>query len=162
MTLAERESARAAHAGSPLTVASLGLDHFKEINDTHGHAAGGLVLKTFSDTTPGLLRKSDLVGRTGGDEFLLLFPDTFGTEAKTAVEAILKALRENPIHYDGRTICLTASAGISCSDGGDFLDRIFLEADAALYDSKRAGWGRATLYRKPRVQDSLQDSRKWA
>ncbi len=150
LALAERERVRAARAGSVFSVAVLDLDQFKEINDTYGHAAGDLALKVFSEKLSGLLRKSDLVGRAGGDEFLLLLPDTPAGGARTAVEKILAALREGPVRYERRAITLTASAGISSSEGGqEPLDVLFREADDALYESKRAGRDRASLYAKP-------------
>jgi diguanylate cyclase (GGDEF)-like protein len=150
MALAERERARAARAGSAFSVVTLDLDHFKVINDTYGHAAGDLALKTLSEKLSELFRKSDLVGRMGGDEFLLLLPETPGSGARVAVEKILEALRESPVLYDGRTIRLTASAGISWSERGEEpLDLLLREADTALYESKRAGRDRAGLFAKP-------------
>lgn len=146
MALAERERARAARAGSVFSLATLDIDHFKVINDTHGHASGDLALKTVSEKLSNLLRKSDLVGRMGGDEFLVLLPDTPASGARIAVEKILAALRESPIRCDGRTIPLTASAGISWSDcGKEPLDLVLREADAALYESKRAGRDRVSV-----------------
>ena len=150
MALAERERARAARAGSAFSVVTLDLDHFKVINDTFGHAAGDLALKTLSEKLSGLFRKSDLVGRMGGDEFLLLLPETPGSGARVAVEKILEALRESPILYDGRTIRLSASAGISWSERGEEpLDLLLRQADTALYESKRAGRDRVELFVKP-------------
>ncbi|MGY1750850.1 diguanylate cyclase [Modestobacter sp. SYSU DS0511] len=123
---AARTLARAHRTGSPLTLAVLDLDGFKEINDRDGHDAGDALLRRLAHAWSGRLRTSDLLGRYGGDEFVLCLPDT---DPAGAAE-ILQRLRA----------CAVAewSAGTATREDGDSLPALLNRADAALYLEKRA------------------------
>lgn len=129
--------ARAVGAQRPLTVLLLDVDHFKEINDTRGHAAGDDVLRVLAGVLRATVRGADHVGRFGGDEFVLVLPDAGEAEAALVVRRIGEAC---------------AAAGISVSLGGaswpapiDAVDALLAAADASLYEAKRDGRGRARL-----------------
>jgi diguanylate cyclase (GGDEF)-like protein len=124
------------------------LDHFKEVNDTHGHAAGDAVLEHVGNVLRHELREGDLAGRVGGDEFLVIIRDSDDKAELGAVAARLIAALEEPVPFEGHLCRISASIGMACS--GDYqqrpgLDRLLADTDAALYVSKRGGRGRYTL-----------------
>ncbi|MDR7296346.1 diguanylate cyclase (GGDEF)-like protein [Pelomonas aquatica] len=117
----------------PVCVALLDLDHFKKINDTHGHAGGDAVLKHFCAHTQAHLRAGQSMGRFGGEEFLLLLPGTELEDACTALERVRQSLAP----YAG--IAYTFSAGVAQARDGDTVDAVIERADRALYISKERG-----------------------
>jgi diguanylate cyclase (GGDEF)-like protein len=128
----------------PLSLILADLDHFKQINDTFGHAAGDQVLRRFGGLLIGRLRGSDHVGRIGGEEFLLVLPETTAALALSVAEELRKTLERERIEVQGRIIQATCSLGVaeldpSESDSGSLLAR----ADAALYRAKAGGRNRA-------------------
>ena len=132
----------AAAAHQPLTVAIIDLDHFKSINDRCGHAAGDYVLKEFARVSRGSLRTSDILGRWGGEEFLLILPDTTLDAALASVERLrvlalsIQVLPSAP----GDPVRVTFSAGLATTaEGARSLDEIIARADAALYEAKNQG-----------------------
>ncbi len=125
----------------PLTVAIMDLDHFKTINDRCGHATGDHVLKEFARVSRGSLRTADILGRWGGEEFLLILPDTTLDAALASIERLrVLALAIKVPCADGETIRVTFSAGLATTaDGARSLDEIIARADAALYEAKNEG-----------------------
>ena len=133
--------AAAAH-GRPLTIAIIDLDHFKTINDRCGHATGDHVLREFARVSRGSLRAGDILGRWGGEEFLLILPDTTLDAALASVERLrVLALAIRVPHAEGDTpLRVTFSAGLATTaDGARSLDEIIGRADAALYEAKNEG-----------------------
>jgi diguanylate cyclase (GGDEF)-like protein len=132
----------AATEHQPLTVAIIDLDHFKSINDRCGHAAGDYVLKEFARVSRGSLRTSDILGRWGGEEFLLILPGTTLDDALASVER-LRALAlaiQVPSSPAGDPVRVTFSAGLATmAEGALSLDEIIARADAALYQAKNQG-----------------------
>jgi len=128
----------------PLAIIMCDLDHFKEVNDRFGHAAGDMVLRSFATVVCGRLRGSDLVGRIGGEEFLVVLPETGGAEALTVAEGLRAALAAEPMpvpaEYDLRITCCfgVVEYGSHDVDGGSLLAR----ADMALYRAKASGRNR--------------------
>ncbi|HEX4267395.1 MAG TPA: GGDEF domain-containing protein [Steroidobacteraceae bacterium] len=126
----------------PLTVAIIDLDHFKSINDRCGHAGGDYVLKEFARVSRGSLRAGDVLGRWGGEEFLLILPDTTLDAALASVER-LRALAlaiQVPSATAGDPVRVTFSAGLATTaEGARSLDEIIARADAALYEAKNQG-----------------------
>ncbi|SLN26190.1 Response regulator PleD [Falsiruegeria litorea R37] len=130
----------AAKIGQPLSVAMLDVDHFKRINDTYGHDAGDKVLQQLSRMLIREFRTIDLVGRLGGEEFALVFPETDLSGAFIACERLRKNVMQQEIKTDGNRICLTVSIGLSAL-GADSVDGASLlkQADELLYVAKHKG-----------------------
>ncbi len=127
----------------PLTLILADLDHFKRINDTYGHAAGDEVLRAFGGLLTGRLRGSDYVGRLGGEEFLMVLPETTAAMALHVAEKLRRGLESESIGVQGEKLRVTCSLGLAelapgDLDGGDLLAR----ADAALYRAKTEGRNR--------------------
>ncbi len=132
----------AAAAHQPLTVAIIDLDHFKSINDRCGHAAGDYVLKEFARVSRGSLRAGDILGRWGGEEFLLILPDTTLDAALASVERlrVLAGAIQVSSSTAGDPVRVTFSAGLATTaEGARSLDGIIARADAALYEAKNEG-----------------------
>ncbi len=142
------EIARAVRTRSPLSVALMDIDHFKVVNDTHGHLAGDKALRAVTDTLREQLRSYDLAGRFGGEEFAILLPQTHEEHALSIAERLRAhiAAMSIPIHGDARSggcIRLTVSVGVAAlsADGGEITD-LLAAADAALYYAKQNGRNR--------------------
>ena len=138
---AHQELARTARTSRPSTIAMLDIDHFKAVNDHHGHAAGDLVLITFASVLRSTLRSSDLIARLGGEEFAVLLPETSLENARITLEAIRATLRETHVTLaSGRTVQVTFSAGIAVwpEDGTGVL-KLLQVADERLLVGKRGG-----------------------
>ncbi len=141
--LAEHEFARHQRSGAAFSVAVMDLDHFKKINDQHGHPTGDAALKYFAGQLLSAVRRSDYAGRMGGDEFMLLLPDT----GKHAAQVLLEKLRAVPmqVQFNGGTIPLSFSCGVADSHGRDSPAAVISAADTALYEAKRSGRARVAL-----------------
>ena len=144
--LAEVELARSDRTGSSASLVFLDMDRFKQINDTHGHAAGDQVLLEFVRCTRQVLRRQDIFGRFGGEEFCLLLPETGMREALMVAERARAAVSAIQVTVGGQPVRCTVSAGVSGTEihGAD-LDAILRGADKALYAAKRAGRDRSML-----------------
>lgn len=126
----------------PVTVMMLDLDHFKQVNDGFGHAAGDAVLRRFAETVTRCLRAGDIFARMGGEEFAILAPRCRGDEAERIADRITNAMRKAPVELDdGQSIAVTVSIGIVCAEPArkGSLDAILARADIALYHAKRNG-----------------------
>lgn len=139
---------RYVETGVPFGLIHLDLDYFKQVNDTLGHAAGDLVLQIAADVMVRSTRDKDTLVRAGGDEFVLILPDTLSPEDLTDLGNRLIAQLEAPIPFGEETCRISGSAGITTSLGGsEFTSAELLEqADKALYASKASGRGCATLF----------------
>ncbi|HEY4412734.1 MAG TPA: diguanylate cyclase [Gaiellaceae bacterium] len=134
------EIARAGRMSTPFTLVVADLDDFKRINDVHGHEAGDDVLREFASVLRLTLRESDLPGRWGGEEFVLLLPGTDAEGGVQLAERVRGVLRERSFHgRDGAVFGVTASFGVAQLRPGDGARRLFGEADRALYQAKRLG-----------------------
>jgi diguanylate cyclase (GGDEF)-like protein/PAS domain S-box-containing protein len=132
--------------GSKASIALLDVDHFKRINDEYGHQAGDTVLVRVADTVRSALRDGDLVGRVGGEEFLILLPGSGADAAAGAVERVRAAVEAlEPRSREGRPIPVTASIGVAECTAGLGVDDIYSLADRALYRAKSAGRNRVEL-----------------
>ncbi len=141
---AERYCAQALRTRRPLTLLLLDIDHFKRINDTHGHAAGDAVLRHFGLLATATLRTGDHVGRVGGEEFAVLFPDMRSDAVLDVAERLLDSVRRTPCAHGGSTMSYTFSAGVADWMPGESLQAFFERADRKLYASKAAGRNRIT------------------
>ena len=144
--LAHKEVSRRRRVGLSATVLLVDLDHFKSINDTHGHATGDAVLKEFVATAAGQLRAQDMLGRYGGEEFLIVLPDTAREQASAAAERLRAAVSALMLDVGTQRVRVTVSIGVAEFSGDDHtLDTILERADAALYEAKAQGRNRITF-----------------
>ncbi|MBF0378943.1 MAG: diguanylate cyclase [Desulfamplus sp.] len=150
MELAEIEISRKRRYGTLLALAIADLDLFKNINDRYGHQAGDIVLKKFCAICKQELRASDVIGRIGGEEFLILLPNTGLEEAKKALERIKKAVENTEVKLpNSPPINFTASFGLAvCSNNEDCkgIDSLMSRADKALYKAKNEGRNRVSVH----------------
>ena len=147
------EVTRAARAQTPLAVAIADIDHFKAVNDTHGHLAGDAVLAAVSAAMRDLLRDCDLCGRFGGEEFALLLPRTTAAQALEITERIREGISQLAIPRDGAAaIRVTISIGVAVpSQARRTLDDLLAAADHALYQAKSSGRDRVVMYADTQV-----------
>ena len=125
--------------GNPLLIAMLDLDHFKRINDGYGHLAGDKVLKIIATQLRKHLRPTDFIARFGGEEFVLLMPDTPLSAGLHLIEKLRAAIQACPFHFKGEPVTITTSIGVSAFRPGDRSDHVLKRADEALYRAKRRG-----------------------
>ncbi len=148
MELAERELANAVRYGRELSVLMLDVDHFKAINDVHGHQTGDLVLRTLGQAFGDILRGVDIVGRIGGEEFAVVLPETGVLRAFDVAERLRGAIECKDIPLPrGLPIRITVSIGIAAaSKSQENIDTLLARADQALYDAKHLGRNQVRVY----------------
>jgi diguanylate cyclase (GGDEF)-like protein len=143
----QREWQRARRTGRTLAVVALDLDHFKQVNDRHGHPVGDAVLAEAARRFQRMARQSDLVARTGGEEFVVLMPEADVAGAQRAAERLLSELRRLPVDLPGLSLPCTASAGVACTQDDDpAADTVLARADRALYLAKAHGRDRVVAH----------------
>lgn len=142
--LAEQQLARARRLDAPLSIVLMDVDHFKSVNDRHGHLAGDGVLRRFADVVRDQLRQQDVFVRYGGEEFCLLLPDVAGPGAVALAGRIRKAVERESFVVEGIEIPLTLSAGVAAriDEGPEGLNALIARADEALYMAKNRGRNR--------------------
>ena len=152
--LAEAEVARATRYGRPLAVLMLDVDHFKAINDRHGHLDGDRVLKLVAAECQLGLRGTDVFARYGGEEFVALLPETDRESALATAERIRQVVEAAALDTPGGPLRVTVSLGLAHrpAAGGATLDQLIHQADEALYASKAAGRNRVTVAAAPDAQ----------
>ncbi|MFZ5637486.1 MAG: diguanylate cyclase [Pseudomonadota bacterium] len=138
--------AQALDGSHPLAVAVVDIDHFKRINDRHGHAAGDEVLKAVAEAMRAVCRDSDVLGRYGGEEFAVLLQDIGPEHAQAAAERLRHAVAGVAVRVGEATISPTASVGVAClvPEDGHF-DHLLIRADRALYAAKEQGRNRVVV-----------------
>jgi diguanylate cyclase (GGDEF)-like protein len=134
--------AHASRHGLSTSAIMVDIDHFKKINDSFGHEAGDQVLRQVADTLQRMSRASDVVARTGGEEFLLVLPDTGLEAARHLAERIREAIGEKPLAVDHQKIPVTVSLGVAGVAGDVDLEALAQAADRAMYLAKRGGRNR--------------------
>jgi diguanylate cyclase (GGDEF)-like protein len=136
----EAETGRSRRNGRPLCVAILDVDHFKRVNDRHGHPAGDEVLRALARQIKDAVRLSDVVGRMGGEEFAILMPETDRAQAQRVCERLREMMAGRPVALpSGAALTVTLSTGIALMAGEEASDRLISRADAALYEAKAGG-----------------------
>jgi len=130
-----------------MALAVIDLDHFKAINDTYGHQAGDQVLFELARIIDDSCRSYDIVGRYGGEEFVVVLPDTDEKDARTTCERIRQRVEDHSFDARGRKINLTVSIGVACkkTDEKASADDLFHRADKALYRAKEKGRNRVEM-----------------
>jgi diguanylate cyclase (GGDEF)-like protein len=135
-----RETICAQRTGLPLSVGIIDVDHFKQINDNHGHPGGDEVLRDLSRRLTAQLRQNDWLGRYGGEELMLVLPGWGGAEVELAAERLRKCVADMPFSVKGQVLKVTVSIGIAHFESpSDKAEDIVGRADGALYEAKRAG-----------------------
>jgi diguanylate cyclase (GGDEF)-like protein len=139
LELADMELARSDRSGRPFSVLMIDIDHFKRVNDNHGHQAGDRVIRDVAQRTAALLRRPSLVGRYGGEEFLAVLSETTASEARAVAERVREAVRDS-----GNVAGVTVSIGVATFEEGMplSLPHLIGLADAALYQAKANGRNR--------------------
>lgn len=145
--VAEADLNRAERSGRPLSVLLLDLDHFKTVNDTHGHAAGDVVLKAVADAWRDQLRAQDHLARLGGEEFAILLPDTTSHQAQILGERLLRVTRQLKPEWNNVVLSITVSIGVASRLPGRPIDlpTLLMAGDTALYAAKREGRNRMVV-----------------
>jgi len=141
-----REHSRHTRKGGPFGIILVDLDHFKEVNDTYGHLAGDLVLKEASRRMSACIRAYDVLGRYGGEEFLLVIPTSNEAGTLVLAERIRVSLASKAIALEQNEIRVTASLGVAiCNDNKTTVPTLLRMCDEALYRAKREGRNRSAL-----------------
>jgi diguanylate cyclase (GGDEF)-like protein len=140
MEVIDGELRRARRSQLPLSLIMFDLDHFKQINDGYGHLCGDAVLADVGQRMNSVLRGSDVKCRYGGEEFLVLLPDTTAAGAKRVAELVRTKLEETPVRWNNIDVPVTASFGLTAANAGELdVKSLIGRADAALYRAKQSG-----------------------
>jgi two-component system cell cycle response regulator len=142
-----RELARGARESSPLGIVIVDLDHFKNINDNHGHPAGDAVLREAARRMQSGVRQYDSIGRYGGEEFLILLPNCGAVESYSQAERLRKQLTQADIRFNDISLRITASFGVTAAIPGQpwTAEGLVRKADEALYVAKNSGRNRVEI-----------------
>jgi diguanylate cyclase (GGDEF)-like protein len=155
---AEAELSRSRRTQSPVALALVDIDHFKSVNDTHGHLVGDRVLKSVSEALMSHLRDYDRAGRFGGEEFVLLFAQTSGSDACRIAERLRRHVAGMAVPIEDRpnapTVRLTISVGVTAMEQGETreLADLLAAADSALYHAKETGRNRVAVHAAERAR----------
>jgi diguanylate cyclase (GGDEF)-like protein len=147
--IGRREAERAARFGHPLSALLIDIDHFKNVNDTYGHTIGDQVLRAFAACCRQNVREVDVVGRMGGEEFIILLPETDLTNTHKAAERLRSRILENGFVTDAGEVHVTASFGVAeYKDSIQDMDELYRQADEALYKAKNSGRNQVAVLRE--------------
>ncbi|MGE5523028.1 MAG: diguanylate cyclase [Rhodospirillaceae bacterium] len=138
----QREAARADREGKPLCAALLDVDNFKQLNDVHGHQGGDEALVYLATVMKQTAREGDIIARFGGEEFLILLPDTELEAARSCIVRLQRALTRHLFLHNNERLLITFSCGVAQRQAGESRDALLERADKALYRAKRAGKNR--------------------
>ena len=148
----DKEANRARRHGKPLTVALLDLDNFKRINDSFGHRTGDEALVYLADVARNNLRPQDTLARHGGEEFILLYPETELDQAHIALVRLQRELTRTLFLFEDKKLLITFSAGVTGWNPGETLDQVLARADAAMYEAKETGKNKVVVAAAPIAQ----------
>ncbi len=146
LELAQREVVRARRGKTALSIVLLDIDHFKRVNDSHGHAVGDETLRVLSGVLVASVRNQDLVGRWGGEEFVLLLPETSVAGAAMVAEKIRRSVAEQVQQTGAKPPPVTVTLGVTELGDSRSLDEAVHRADVALYQGKAAGRNRVVEF----------------
>ncbi len=149
MELAKREFGRARRYQHPLTAIMMDIDHFKQVNDTYGHAVGDQAIKIVAERCRKTVRDIDILGRYGGDEFTAILLETDMNGARIVAERLRRCIVEPPINVGGDNLVVTISVGVAILDKTcTALDTLLVRADQALYIAKQAGRNQMSMWQE--------------
>jgi two-component system cell cycle response regulator len=139
----ERELARSTRYRRPISLVMFDIDHFKKINDTHGHLTGDQVLRELSRRIGNRIRREELLARYGGEEFVVVLPETDHEGAMKFAEQLRRLVGRSPVEFEGDHITVTISLGVTTSQGDNIAVNVFIrQADENLYRAKNSGRNR--------------------
>ena len=147
--LAKKEFSRKSRDRYPLAMIMMDVDHFKQINDQYGHGAGDQLLSKVAKLLMENVRQYDIVGRYGGEEFLILMPSADQNCAQNIAERVCEKIKKSQLVYDKNEIHITVSMGVACVDSNDEeidLDKLIMRADKALYAAKKDGRNQVVVW----------------
>ncbi|WP_440105915.1 diguanylate cyclase [Acidovorax sp. BL-A-41-H1] len=139
------EQRRALRTGRSLMLAQLDIDHFKPVNDTHGHSTGDRALQAFASTVRASVRDTDVLARWGGEEFVLMLAETGPEDARDLLDRVRQTVEALEIPHASGVVRLTVSAGLAQHRTGDTIDQTLERADQALYTAKALGRNRVVM-----------------
>jgi diguanylate cyclase (GGDEF)-like protein len=149
MAALRRRQAEFLRYGTGYSIVLIDVDHFKQVNDRFGHAAGDQVLRRVAEIIKASVRDVDTVGRYGGEEFIALLPSTALDSAQATAERIRIAIAQVPIRVARAQLHVTVSAGVAQVERTIGVEELIANADSAMYEAKRRGRNRVTVYRAP-------------
>jgi diguanylate cyclase (GGDEF)-like protein len=135
--LGNAEFIRSKRFNTALTLVMIDIDDFKNINDTYGHIAGDAVLKQVAKSISDTIRELDVFARFGGDEFVLLMPNTTMTDAQILIDRLDKTLKALSVRFENDLISVSATFGITQLDQEEKFEKVLVAADKRLYEKKR-------------------------
>ena len=150
----EKEVERANRFKKAFSIIFIDIDHFKDVNDTYGHATGDAVLKSVASTIRSLLRKYDVLARYGGEEFLTLLPETELKDAAHVAERFRKQIENQTIFFGGQEIKVTITLGVAQFDSSQGAEKCIQLADKALYEGKEHGRNKVILWEDDKAVES--------
>ncbi len=156
----EAEIARASRSAASFSIGICDIDHFKQVNDTHGHLVGDDVLRGVVQRIQGALRGHDLIGRYGGEEFLVIAPNSTGSPEEHLYQRLCAAVATRPFKTGAGAVTVTVSIGVTSANGASKGDAVLAVADAALYRAKDEGRNRV-VYASESAGQHTSDFR-WA
>jgi two-component system cell cycle response regulator len=146
---------------APISIAFIDIDRFKLVNDTYGHSIGDLVLQAMAHTLQENVRSTDLVARFGGEEFVIIFPNTTARQAAVLIQGILNKIRRSPItEHEGQAFNITFSAGIAQWQPGSDVQKWIKSADDTMYKAKEQGRNRCLVFDHTLEEKVLTEIRK--
>jgi diguanylate cyclase (GGDEF)-like protein len=140
--------------GHPVSFVMLDIDHFKAINDKHGHAVGDEVIRAFGQLLLDSYRSTDVACRFGGEEFAVLLPETDAEAALATSERLRTRVTECTVSHHHAPVHFTTSLGVAELKSGQSLEQLIAEADNALYEAKRAGRNRTVMAARGRAAEA--------
>ncbi|MDH4274165.1 MAG: diguanylate cyclase [Gammaproteobacteria bacterium] len=155
LTILEHTVADSRDAAHPCCVIMADLDHFKQVNDEHGHGVGDKVLRDVAARIGAALRHEDRVGRYGGEEFVIVLGGTALAEARDIAERVRERVASDPIVVDGRAVAMTISQGLAELRADEVPTALLERADKAMYDAKQAGRNCVQVDVAPALADPL-------
>jgi diguanylate cyclase (GGDEF)-like protein len=144
--LAEQEFDRSNRYNREISIILFDVDHFKESNDAYGHVAGDQILKTIAQRFSENLRQLDIFGRYGGDEFIILLPETNSEQALQAAERLHEVVTSEPVTTSRGTIPIQISIGVANLENSEDIEALLIRTDQALYAAKETGRNRVVIF----------------